>query len=131
MWWICCCVSFLQAGEASAPSGFLAPLSGSWLWPTPDCCKADVHTQKSVIAAARRNGAVWRGTNLQPLVEGLSCSELSKLKALELLGGDGLWEFELWKRRQITNRAPSKWSKMTRKVSTFNAVSDFPLKMKW
>lgn len=33
--------------------------------------------------------------NLQPLVDGLSCSELSRLKALELLGGDGLWEFEL------------------------------------
>lgn len=32
---------------------------------------------------------------LQPLVEGLSCSELSRLKALELLGGEGLWELEL------------------------------------
>lgn len=27
---------------------------------------------------------------LQPLVEGLSCSELTRLKALELLGGEGL-----------------------------------------
>lgn len=34
--------------------------------------------------------------HLQPLVDGLSCSELSRLKALELLGGDGLWELELW-----------------------------------
>lgn len=34
-------------------------------------------------------------TNLQPLVDGLSCSELSRLKAFELLGGDGLWELEL------------------------------------
>lgn len=42
-------------------------------------------------------------TYLQPLVEGLSCSELSRLKALELLGGDGLWEFELQERqRQLT-----------------------------
>lgn len=30
--------------------------------------------------------------HLQPLVDGLSCSELSRLKALELLGGDGLFE---------------------------------------
>lgn len=37
------------------------------------------------------------GADLQPLVEGLSCSELSRLKALELLGGDGLWELELWR----------------------------------
>lgn len=37
---------------------------------------------------------VW-DTNLHPLVEGLSCSELTRLKALELLGGEGLWEFEL------------------------------------
>lgn len=29
-------------------------------------------------------------TNLQPLVDGLSCSELIRLKALELLGGEGL-----------------------------------------
>lgn len=36
-----------------------------------------------------------RCPNLQPLVDGLSCSELSRLKALELLGGDGLWDFEL------------------------------------
>lgn len=36
---------------------------------------------------------------LQPLVEGLSCSELSRLKAFELLGGDGLWEFELCGKR--------------------------------
>lgn len=28
--------------------------------------------------------------NLQPLVEGWSCSELTRLKALELLGGEGL-----------------------------------------
>lgn len=34
-------------------------------------------------------------TNLQPLVEGLSCSELTRLNALELLGGEGLCEFEL------------------------------------
>lgn len=34
-------------------------------------------------------------SHLQPLVDGLSCSELSRLKALELLGGDGLWEAEL------------------------------------
>lgn len=33
--------------------------------------------------------------HLQPLVDGLSSSELSRLKALELLGGDGLWESEL------------------------------------
>lgn len=39
--------------------------------------------------------SVLQCTNLQPLVDGLSCSELSRLKALELLGGDGLWEFEL------------------------------------
>lgn len=39
--------------------------------------------------------SVSQCTNLQPLVDGLSCSELSRLKALELLGGDGLWEFEL------------------------------------
>lgn len=39
-------------------------------------------------------------TNLQPLVDGLSCSELSRLKAFELLGGDGLWELELrWRKR--------------------------------
>lgn len=38
-------------------------------------------------------------TNLQPLVEGLSCSELTRLKALELLGGEGLWEFELWSQK--------------------------------
>lgn len=31
-----------------------------------------------------------RVTNLHPLVEGLSCSELTRLKALELLGGEGL-----------------------------------------
>lgn len=36
-------------------------------------------------------------TDLQPLVDGLSCSELAlkRLKALELLGGEGLWELEL------------------------------------
>ena len=32
---------------------------------------------------------VWNA-NLQPLVEGLSCSELSRLKAMELPGGDEL-----------------------------------------
>lgn len=31
-----------------------------------------------------------KDANLQPLVEGLSCSELTRLKALELLGGEGL-----------------------------------------
>lgn len=44
-----------------------------------------------------------RCTNLQPLVDGLSCSELSRLKAFELLGGDGLWEFELWGKRTIVH----------------------------
>lgn len=34
-------------------------------------------------------------TYLQPLVDGLSCSELTRLKALELLGGEVLWELEL------------------------------------
>lgn len=43
--------------------------------------------------------SVW-STNLQPLVDGLSCSELSRLKAFELLGGDGLWELELWGRER-------------------------------
>ena len=28
-------------------------------------------------------------------MDGWSCSELSRLKAVELLGGDGLWELEL------------------------------------
>ena len=41
------------------------------------------------------SGQRERCTNLQPLVDGLSCSELTRLKALELLGGDVLWEFEL------------------------------------
>lgn len=31
-----------------------------------------------------------KDANLQPLVEGLSCSELTRLKAFELLGGEGL-----------------------------------------
>lgn len=38
---------------------------------------------------------------LQPLVEGLSCSELSRLKALELLGGEGLWELEQQTRERL------------------------------
>ena len=44
---------------------------------------------------AERSG---RMSDLQPLEEGLSCSELAlrRLKALELLGGDRLWELELW-----------------------------------
>lgn len=45
--------------------------------------------------------SVLQCTNLQPLVDGLSCSELSKLNALELLGGDGLWEFELKERNIV------------------------------
>lgn len=45
--------------------------------------------------------SVLQCTNLQPLVDGLSCSELSRLKALELLGGDGLWEFELGDRTNV------------------------------
>lgn len=57
------------------------------------------------VGGAGALGFTWRGvhlwtgggrSHLQPLVEGLSCSELSRLKALELLGGDGLWESELW-----------------------------------
>lgn len=35
-------------------------------------------------------GGCWSHTNLQPLVDGLSCSELTRLKALELLGGEEL-----------------------------------------
>lgn len=47
--------------------------------------------------------SVSQCTNLQPLVDGLSCSELSRLKALELLGGDELWEFELKDRNILTD----------------------------
>jgi len=44
-------------------------------------------------------GAVKQGvctTDLQPLLDGSPCSELTRLKALELLGADELWEWELW-----------------------------------
>lgn len=118
--WICCCASSPQAGEASAASVFWSAPSGSWLWPTPHCCKLhESHAQEASQIYATNAGVPlpdigtliewWsddfgdksggRCAYLQPLVEGLSCSELSRLKAFELLGGDRLWEFELWGER--------------------------------
>lgn len=60
--------------------------------------RASAVTLKSTAAENKqREGAhapfqttLWKGKYLQPLVEGWSCSELTRLKALELLGGEGL-----------------------------------------
>lgn len=60
------------------------------------CLESPGHVWQVLNTSMQRSVSDVRCPNLQPLVDGLSCSELSRLKALELLGGDGLWDFKLW-----------------------------------
>lgn len=84
------CDLFLHYITDKTPQTFWSEGLFKWV-----CCET-----ASVQKTEGWTGGCWSHTNLQPLVDGLSCSELTRLKALELLGGEGLWELELWEREK-------------------------------